>query len=110
MATNYLHEGSFLTLSAPYDLNPGDGALVGIIFGVSQGTYASGAPAVLGVEGVWFIKKVSTDAFLAGAAVYWDNTAKLCTSTASGNTKIGVAVVTAINPSPTVDVRLNESF
>ena len=60
--------------------------------------------------GVFDLPKVSTDVFAVGAAVYWDNTAKLMTSTTSGNTKIGVAVVAAANPSGTVTVRLNGTF
>ena len=60
--------------------------------------------------GVFDLPKVSTDVFAVGAAVYWDNAAKLMTGTNSGNTKIGVAVAAAANPSGTVTVRLNGTF
>ena len=60
--------------------------------------------------GVFELPKVSTDVFAVGAAVYWDNNAKLMTSTTTSNTKIGVAVKAAANPSGSVNVRLNGTF
>ncbi len=107
---NYIQKGENLTLAAPYGVTSGGGVKTGLIFGVAAGDALSGADVDLVTEGVFDLPKVSTDVFAVGAAVYWDDTAKLMTSTTSGNTKIGVAVLAAANPSGTVKVRLNGTF
>ena len=107
---NYVQKGENLTIAAPYDVASGGGVKAGLIFGVAACDALSGADVDLVTVGVFDLPKVSTDVFAVGAAVYWDNTAKLVTSTASGNTKIGVAVTAAANPSGTVNVRLNGTF
>ncbi|MGR9137147.1 DUF2190 family protein [Rhizobium leguminosarum] len=107
---NYLQKGENLTLPAPYAVSSGDGALIGSIFGVAAGDAESGADADLVTVGVFTLPKVSTDVMAVGDPVYWDDTAKLVTITATDNTKIGVSVTAAVNPSGTTDVRLNGAF
>jgi len=107
---NYVQKGENLTLPAPYAVSSGDGALIGNIFGVAAGDAVEGAEVDLVTVGVFTLPKVSTDAIAIGAAVYWDDDAKLITATATDNTKIGVSVATALNPSGTTDVRLNGVF
>ena len=107
---NYVQRGDTLTLPAPRDLVPGDGALVGAIFGVSNGAVLTGTDADLDTEGVFNLPKVAALPIAIGDVVYWDNGTHLVTKTAGGNTRIGVAVTVAGNPSATVNVRLNGAF
>ena len=107
---NYIMSGDVLTLTAPYDVASGAGALVGSIFALATGAVASGAEGEFKTKGVFAIAKTSALAIAVGDKVYWDNTAKEVNKTSSGNTLIGVAVSAAANPSPTVDVRLNGTF
>lgn len=107
---NYVQKGENLTLPAPYDVASGGGVKSGLIFGVAAGDALSGADVDLVTVGVFTLPKVSTDVFAVGAAVYWNDTTKLVTTTTSGNTKIGVAVTAAPNPSGSVNVRLNGTF
>ena len=108
---NYVQEGRNLNIpAAPYDLASGAGCLVGSIFGVATGPALDGQPVVIQVEGVFTLPKVSALAMAVGDPVYWDNAAMLVTETSGGNTRIGVAVTAAANPSGTVNVRLNGSF
>jgi predicted RecA/RadA family phage recombinase len=109
----FVQPGDTLTLpAAPHAVASGAGCKVGSIFGVAQGAADSGAAVDLAVVGVYDLAKVSTDAFAVGAAVFWDDMAKLATSDDDGgdNIKIGVAVRAAGNPSATVRVRLNGAF
>lgn len=106
---NYVQEGSVLELTAPYQRNSGEGALVGSIFGVAMVDVANGAAANFMVEGVIDLAKAA-GAVTQGALVYWDNTAKNVTTTLTANTKIGVATQAAQSGDATVRVRLNESF
>lgn len=89
---NFVQPGVNLTLAAPYDRTSGTGALIGSLFGVAMNDVDSGDDGVFVTEGVFDLAKAASQAWTVGAKVYWDNTAKACTTTASGNTLIGVAV------------------
>lgn len=107
MAANFVQPGNTVTLLAPADVLSGKGVLVGTLFGIAQYDALSGAEVEVDLAGVWDIAKVSAQAWSAGAAIYWDNSAKLATTTAGSNTPIGHAVLLAANPSSTGRVRLN---
>ena len=110
MAKNFVQPGNTITVPAPSNITSGAGVLIGSIFGVAAGGALSGEPLDLNLVGVHELPKVSAQAITVGAKVYWDDTAKLVTTTATSNTLIGVAVAAAANPSATVAVRLNGSF
>ena len=92
---NFVQPGANLTLPAPYARASGEGALIGSIFGVASVDVANGVDAVFVTEGVFDLAKAASQAWTVGAKVYWDNTAKNCTTTASANTLIGVATAAA---------------
>ncbi|WP_444668575.1 capsid cement protein [Cereibacter changlensis] len=64
---------------------------------MAQTAAAAGAPVVLVTRGVFDLPKAGAQAWALGAAIYWDDTNKLCTTTASGNTLIGRAVLAVSN-------------
>lgn len=104
---NYVHKGEVLTVTAPYDLASGAGCLVGKIFGVSCGIYASGdTEAQIATVGVFNLAKDGS-AFAQGDNVYWDDVAKAATLTAAGNALIGQAEVAVLAGGATVRVRLS---
>jgi predicted RecA/RadA family phage recombinase len=107
---NYIMDGEALELTAPYAVVSGGGALVGSIFGVAKSDVANGALGVFQLTGVIELAKTSAEAWTVGALVYWDNTNKVATSSASGNKLIGVAAAAAANPSSIGWVRLNGAF
>jgi predicted RecA/RadA family phage recombinase len=109
---NYIQPGYAITLLAPYDVVSGDGLLVGSIFGVASHDASTGAEVEAQLTGVVEITKVGTQAWTAGARVYWDDTNKRATNVATDNTLIGVAVLAVgAGADETVGrVRLNGSF
>lgn len=109
---NYVQKGETLTLTAPYAVSSGGGALVGSIFGVAAADYASGAEGEFQVEGVFDLTRETGagTVWSAGDLVYWDNTNKRATKTATGNKLIGVAVRAAADGDATGRVRLNGAF
>jgi predicted RecA/RadA family phage recombinase len=107
---NRVQTGTNLTIPAPYAVTSGSGVKSGLIFGVAAGDALSGADVDLVTTGVFTLPKVSTDGFAVGAAVFWNDTTKLVTSTVASNQKIGVAITAAPNPSGNVNVRLNGTF
>jgi predicted RecA/RadA family phage recombinase len=98
---NYIQRGENLTLTAPADVNSGEGVLVGAMFGVAAGTVKSGDDVTLVRKGVFQLKKLAAQPWPVGAKVYWSKTDKECTTVASGNTLIGYAVSAAADPSAT---------
>lgn len=106
MAKNYIQSGAVVTLAAPYDVSGGGGLQVGSIFGVASGDAVSGADVEAMTSGVFDLPK-ATGAIAQGTKVYWDNTNKNVTTTASGNTLIGAATVAVVSGDATVQVKLN---
>ena len=109
---NFVAVGNILTLPAPYAVASGSGALIGSIFGVAQVSAASGEEVAFLVTGVLDLPKAPSQAWAVGAKVYWDNTARVCTTTVGTNTLIGVAVkaVGGTAGETIGQVRLNGSF
>lgn len=104
---NYVRDGDRIPVPAPAGgVVGGNGYLIGTLFGVAVGSAAEGATFQLQTNGVIELAKVSAQAWTLGAKIYWDNTAKLCTTVASGNTLVGVAAEAASDPSATGQVRL----
>ncbi|GHA33648.1 hypothetical protein GCM10007989_32340 [Devosia pacifica] len=109
---NFFQPGNTITLTAPYAVASGEGLLVGAIFGVASGTASLGETVETALVGVFDLTKVGSQAWAAGAKVYWDDTNKRCTTVATDNTLIGVAVeAVASGAGDTIGrVRLNAAF
>ena len=109
---NYVHPGNTITLTAPYAVTSGDGLLVGAIFGVAAGHAANAETIEASLVGVFDLKKVASQAWSAGDKIYWDNTNKEASKTATGNVLIGVATEAVAGGAADVigRVRLNASF
>ena len=91
---NYVSTGDSVECpAAPYALASGAGCLAGTLFGVAVAAAASGAPVVLQTAGIFDLPKAASQAWTFGAKIYWDDTAKVCTTTVASNKEIGKAVV-----------------
>ncbi len=88
----FVSTGEKIDVLAPAAITAGVGILVGSLFGIAQNTAAINAPLVIQTQGVVDMAKAPSQAWTFGALVYWDNTAKVATTTASTNKLIGVAV------------------
>src|SRR5690242_13797266 len=105
---NYVTDGKILSVTAPYTVASGGGMKVGHIFGVAEDAYASGDTAQILIEGLVDLAK-DTSTFSAGDKVYWDDTNKVATSTATSNICIGAATQAQVTGDATVRVRLSQS-
>ena len=85
---NYIQPGNTVTLVAPYAVTSGGGLLVGVVD----------------------LAKKAAQAWAPDDQVYWDDTNKVATKTATDNTLIGAAVAAAAANAATGRVRLNGSF
>lgn len=104
---NYIQPGNSVTVTAPYDVVSGGGVLVGTIFGIATGNAKAGESLEIKLNGVYEHAKVSAQAWTFGALAYWDDTNKVFTTVASGNTLVAKTLAVAANPSATGIVRLS---
>jgi predicted RecA/RadA family phage recombinase len=88
----YIAAGNTLTITAAADIASGEGVLVGALFGVAVTDIATGEAGEIALTGVFELPKAPSQAWSLGAKVYWDDTARQCTTAATGNTLIGAAV------------------
>jgi predicted RecA/RadA family phage recombinase len=92
MAKNIRYDRAMaVPLAAPYAVTSGQGVQVGRIFGVALADAASGDTVAVHRGGVAQLAKATGQAWTVGQAVYWDNTNRVCTTTAGTNLLIGAA-------------------
>lgn len=107
MAKTFLQPGEYLTVTAPAGgVSSGDPVLIGSLFGIALTDAAAGASVELATTGVWSVPKVSAQAWSAGAAIYFDDSAGKATTVSTDNTFIGIATAAAANPTSTGTVKL----
>ena len=105
---NFIQAGNVVTLTAPYALASGDGALVGSIFGLATNAASSAASVELFVgQCVAEVTALSTDTGAAGIKMYWDNTNKRATVTSTSNSLIGVLMLAKVTATTVATIRLN---
>src|SRR4051794_13980504 len=103
MAKNFVKSGRVLSLIAPTGgVTTGVGVLLETVFAVALVTASAGVAFEGAVTGVWDLAKNSTDVWVVGDKIYWDNANKRCTNLpAAGFRYIGTASAAAANPSST---------
>ena len=101
---NWVQPGNIVTLTAPGGgVKSGDGFLVGALFAVAAFDATEGNDVEGARIGVFDLPK-DASVITQGEAVYWDNTAKKITTTATGNTLVGKAVAGAGGSATRADV------
>ena len=104
---NFVQPGLSVPMPMPYDRTTGQGVLVGALFGVVAVDALTGVTAEVAVSGVFDITKEPALAIAAGVRVFWDNTNRRITATATGNFQVGIATQAALAADATVRVWLN---
>lgn len=104
---NFVQEGDIVSVPAPYTLASGDGALVGSLFGVAAHAAANGASVELQIEGVVRLSTLATDTGTYGTKMYWDNTNRRATTTATNNALIGALTFPKGAGESVATIRLN---
>lgn len=107
MATNFVQEGKALNYTASgSDIKSGDFVLIGTIGAVAKTNIDDGKTGAVHISGVFSVTKAS-GAITQGAKLYWDSTNGNLTTTASGNTIVGVAAEAAASGDSFVKILLN---
>ncbi|MBR0675004.1 MAG: DUF2190 family protein [Acetobacteraceae bacterium] len=84
----------------------GQGLLVGAFFGVAASDAAQNTSVECETRGEFELPKEPALAIAQGARVFWDNTNRRITTTATGNFQVGLATAAALAADATVRVML----
>ena len=107
MATNYVQEGKILDYTpSGADVASGEFVVIGVIGGVAKSAIADGKTGAVHISGVFSVAKAS-GAVTQGAKLYWNSSNSNLTTTASGNTLVGVAAEAAASGDATAKLLLN---
>lgn len=106
---NFVQIGNVLDVPSPRAVKSGEAVAIGAIVGVAAMDYSSGAQGQFNVTGIYDFPKAASQAWTVGQKVYWDDNAKVMTTTAAGGVLAGIAVlaVGATAGETTGRVRLN---
>ncbi len=105
---NYLQPGDTITLTAPAGgVVSGTAYKIGQLLVVAAATVAATLPFEGAAVGVFTLPKDNTQAWTEGALLYWDDTAKELSTTATGNLLVGAAESAALAADTTGPIRLN---
>lgn len=108
---NYIQSPEKIVFAAPAGgVEAGDPYMLQNLFGVVQGDAEEAEDAVLVTQGVFELPKAThaTDQnWVQGETLYWDSSASNVTTTAAGNTAIGVAASAAVSTAAVGEVRIN---
>jgi predicted RecA/RadA family phage recombinase len=99
--------GDTLTVVAPYAVASGGGIKIGALIGIASGSAPLGGQVEMKRTGVFFHAAPSADVCTTGTKLYWDDTAKLFTTTATSNTLAGAAAAPKAAGATTVSVLLD---
>ncbi len=107
MATNYIQEGKTLDYTpSGADVASGDFVTLGGLGGVAKTDIADGKKGAVHIAGVFSVPKAS-GAVIQGQRLYWNSSNNNLTTTASGNTLVGVSAEAAASGDANVKILLN---
>lgn len=97
-----------IPMAVPYagGILSGQGMLVGAFFGVAAMDAAQNALVECETRGEFELAKEPALAITAGARLFWDNTNRRLTTTATGNFQVGIATAAALAADTTVRTML----
>ena len=104
----FVQEGCSIDYTPGADIAAGDVVVQGDLVGVAKLEIKSGKLGSLAVDGVFDFAKNTGVAYTVGTFLFWDDTANVVTTTATGNKMIGKVVRAAATTDTTVRVRMSQ--
>lgn len=104
---NYVQDGKTITHTPTAAVASGGAVLITALLAVAVAAVAANEAGEFTTEGVYELPKAAADVVAVGAQLYWDDTAKEFTTTATDNTPAGKAWAAAGNGDATVMVKIN---
>lgn len=104
---NYVQDGKTITHTPTVAVVSGGAVLITALLAVAVASVAANEPGEFTTEGVYELPKATADEITIGAKLYWDDSAKNFTTTATDNVQCGKAWATAANGDTLVAVKIN---
>lgn len=104
---NHIQDGKTISFTPTAAVASGEAVLLGMLLVVAICAIAANTAGEGVTEGVFELPKNSPDVVAQGVDLYWDDTEKELTTTATDNTKVGKAWAAAGNGTATVAVKIN---
>ena len=101
----FVHEGQSIDYTPSAAVAAGDVVVQGKLVGVARIGIEANKLGALAVEGVYDVTK-DDSTVETGDTLYWDAVAKKATTTAAGNTRLGLALKDAATGATTVRIKL----
>jgi predicted RecA/RadA family phage recombinase len=103
---NYVFSGKVIPITAPRNVDSGEGILIGDLFGIVGNTVLEGEATELYLDGVYKLRKAQ-GTITVGQRLYWNEAGGWVTTEAEGNKLIGASIENVGITPATVEVRLN---
>lgn len=103
---NFKQPGKVMSYAHGSAVESGDVVQIGALVGIATGKYAANEEGEYALMGVYSLPKGSATVIAQGAAVDWDDTAKLVVATTTGDFAVGWAFTAGVNGEDSVDVLL----
>jgi predicted RecA/RadA family phage recombinase len=104
---NFVQDGKSVDFTAPAGgVVAGSFYLIGAAIVVAATTQVAGATFAGWLTGTYTVPAATGQAWIEGAKLYWDDTAKNFTTTVGSNTKAGIAAVAKLSATAIGQIRL----
>ena len=100
----FISDGLLIDFTPASAIAAGEVVVQGDLIGIASRAIAANQRGSLCVRGVFDCTKNTGVAYTVGLLLYWDNTNKVVTTTASGNKLLGKVVAAALTTDVTVRV------
>ena len=102
------YDGRVVPWTCTRDVKVGDIVPLGSFVGIAVNTGLTGEVISLEIEKVWTVTAATANVITVGAILYWDDTAKVMTTTDTDNTRAGIAMSAKPGATAgTIDVKIN---
>ncbi|WP_367354113.1 DUF2190 family protein [Agrobacterium pusense] len=105
---NYRGPADTVEVTAPADVNSGDGVLIGKLFGVAEVSAKAGERFNIARKGLFTLPKTKAQGWAEGSVLYWDGAKATTADNGGASPKIGYAAADAINPSDFGEVLVDQ--
>lgn len=89
---NFIHEGNVIEILAPYEVDAGEGVMVGCLFGIATSWARQGEVVSIRTTGVFDLPRTTHQNWNVGDPILWDPQSRRFESFEGAGLKVAIAV------------------